>query len=425
MTVNFTESPSAAPERPDLTRLLLGTLRDRHANPDPRAAVLRCLVLGLSNKITPAAIRRWLLLVATPEQQLCVAPAGTWFQLVGEAKRRRSDSSALQTARRMVARVVTPVAPGTFTSKRQEVQCRVAIAIIGGQLLRMGYDKLLVSADWLALQMGFSTPAAARAIIKAMEKAKWIRRVSSRTIGNALHYRLMTLPTEELRDWAEVHHGTVQALADGAPERSYFATVLMAAGSPVWFYSGDVLTGGRTWLRLALEYSGHPKSERLGLSSRHNVVLRDELKREVPGALEGRIDLAAALEAKSEDTFAVFRHLERVDEFAALACANRERIQAFRAEANEKFHAATIPRGLIRDALLSVGRLPEGNDREGIQHWVQTAASHFNIGSGVVHDPAMRRAVSALLIVRATSAGWPASIITKAIPFIIRDPIPA
>jgi hypothetical protein len=425
LTVNFTESHSDAPPRHDLTPLLIRTLRDWHANPDPRAAVLRCLVLGLSNKITPAAIRRWLLVMGTPEQQLCVAPAGTWFQLVGEAKRWRKDSSALQTARRMVARVVAPVAPGTFTSKRQEVQCRVAIAIIGGQLLRTGYDKLLVSAEWLALQMGFSTPGTARAIIKAMEKAKWIRRVSSRSIGNALHYRLMTLPTEELRDWAELHHGTVQSLADGAPERSYLATVLMAAGSPVWFYSGDVVTGGRTWLRLALEYSGHPKTERLGLSSRHSVVLRDELKREIPGALEGHIDLAAALELKCEETFAVFRHSERVDEFAALACANRKRIQTFRAEATANFHASTIPRGLIRDALYSIGPLPEGNDREGIQRWVRAATSHFNTDSCQVHDPAVRSAVSALLIDRATSAGWPDPIITRAIPFIFRDPNPA
>ena len=41
MTVHFSDSPAATPARPDLSELLLKTLRDKAGNPDPRAAVLR------------------------------------------------------------------------------------------------------------------------------------------------------------------------------------------------------------------------------------------------------------------------------------------------------------------------------------------------------------------------------------------------
>ena len=331
MTVHFSDSPTETLARPDLTELLLKTLRDKAGNPDPRAAVLRVLVRGLAHKVSPTAVRRWLVLLGTPEQVLCTAD-GQWQQLVAEAKAWLAGSSSLTTARRMVARVVAPVAPATFTSKRQEVQARVAIAVIGGQLLRTGYDKLLVTGDWLGLQMNL-TPTAARTLLRALERTHWIRRVSSR--GGALHYRLMKLGTEDLRDWADLHHGVIQALADGTPEDSFLATVLMTAASPAWHYSDGIITGGRTWLRLVLAYSGQPVGEWLGLSKRANTQLRDELHRELPGALEGAVDLAAVLSVKSEETLAFFRHVEREDDLAALAIVNRARVAAFR-EASEE-----------------------------------------------------------------------------------------
>ena len=294
MPVHFTDSPADS-SRLDLTELLLKTLCDKAGNPDPRAAVLRVLVRGLAHHVSPVAIKRWLVLLGTPEQVLCTAD-GQWQQLVSEARSWLATSSSLSTARRMVARVVAPVAAGTFSSKRQEVQARVAVAVIGGQLLTTGYDKLLVTGDWLGLQMGLTAPAA-RTILKALERARWIRRVSSR--GGALHYRLMKLENEDLRDWADLHHDAIQALADGTPEDSYLATVLMTAASPAWHYSDDIITGGRTWLRLVLGYSGQPASEWLGLSKRANTQLRDELRRELPGTLEGAVDLAAVLSVKS------------------------------------------------------------------------------------------------------------------------------
>ncbi|MET4705167.1 hypothetical protein [Frigoribacterium sp. UYMn621] len=421
MTVNFTESHRVAPARLDLTELLLKTLRDKAGNPDPRAAVLRVLVRGLAHHVSPTAIKRWLVSLGTPEQVLCTTD-GQWQQLVREAKVWLASSSSLSTARRMVARVVAPVMPGTFTSKRQEVQARVAVAVIGGQQLRTGYDKLLVTGDWLGLQLNL-TPTAARTILKALERARWIRRVSSR--GGALHYRLMKLGTEDLRDWADLHHDTIQALADGTPEDSYLATILMTAASPAWHYSDDIIAGGRTWLRLVLAYSGQPAGEWLGLSKRANTELRDELHRELPGALEGTVDLAAVLSVKSEETFAFFRHVERKDDLAALAIVNRTRVAAFREASAEKFAAKKFAGGLLHAAYDFAGRVPHGSDLAEVQRWTSQAAAYFNAGGGVVHDTALLPVLAGLLRELTSKAGWSDALIDKAVPFIIRETLPA
>ena len=421
MTVHFSDSPAETPARPDLTELLLKTLRDKAGNPDPRAAVLRVLVRGLAHHVSPTAVRRWLVMLGTPEQVLCTAD-GQWQQLVAEAKAWLASSSSLATARRMVARVVAPVPPGTFTSKRQEVQARVAVAVMGGQLLRTGYDKLLVTGDWLGLQLNL-TPTAARSVLKALERAHWIRRVSSR--GGALHYRLMKLGTEDLRDWADLHHDTIQALADGTPEDSYLASILMTAASPAWHYSDDIITGGRTWLRLVLAYSGQPAGEWLGLSKRANTQLRDELHRELPGALEGAIDLAAVLSVKSEATFAYFRHIERKDDLAALAIVNRARVTAFREAAAEKFAAKKFAGGLLHGAYDVAGRVPHGSDLAEVQRWTSQVAAYFNAGAGVVHDAALLPVLADLLRELTAKAGWSDTVIGKAVPFIIRETQPA
>ena len=421
MTVHFSDSPAETPARPDLTELLLKTLRDKAGNPDPRAAVLRVLVRGLAHHVSPTAVRRWLVMLGTPEQVLCTAD-GQWQQLVAEAKAWLASSSSLATARRMVARVVAPVPPGTFTSKRQEVQARVAVAVMGGQLLRTGYDKLLVTGDWLGLQLNL-TPTAARSVLKALERAHWIRRVSSR--GGALHYRLMKLGTEDLRDWADLHHDTIQALADGTPEDSYLASILMTAASPAWHYSDDIITGGRTWLRLVLAYSGQPAGDWLGLSKRANTQLRDELHHELPGALEGAIDLAAVLSVKSEATFAYFRHIERKDDLAALAIVNRARVTAFREAAAEKFAAKKFAGGLLHGAYDVAGRVPHGSDLAEVQRWTSQVAAYFNAGAGVVHDAALLPVLADLLRELTAKAGWSDTVIGKAVPFIIRETQPA
>jgi len=422
MTVHFTDSPAETPAHPDLTELLLKTLRDKAGNPDPRAAVLRVLVRGLAHKVSPTAVKRWLVLLGTPEQVLCTAD-GQWQQLVAEAKAWLAGSSFLSTARRMVARVVAPVAPGTFTSKRQEVQARVAVAVIGCQLIRTGYDKLLVTGDWLGLQMNL-TPTAARSVLKALERARWIRRVSSR--GGALHYRLMKLGTEDLRDWADLHHDTIQALANGTPGDSVLASILMTAASPAWHYSDDIITGGRTWLRLVLAYSGQPAGEWLGLSKRANTQLRDELLRELPGALDGTVDLAAVLSVKCEATFAFFRHVERKDGLAALAIVNRARVAAFREASQEKFAAKKFVGGLLHDAYDVAGRVPQGSDLAEVQRWTSQAAAYFNAGAGVVHDTALLPVLAGLLREITSKAGWSDGVIAQAVPFIIRwYPVPA
>ena len=322
----------------------------------------------------------------------------------------------------MVARVVAPVMPGTFTSKRQEVQARVAVAVIGGQLLRTGYDKLLVTGDWLGLQMNL-TPTGARSVLKSLERAHWIRRVSSR--GGALHYRLMKLGTEDLRDWADLHHDTIQALADGTAEDSYLASILMAATSPVWHYSVDIITGGRTWLRLVLAYSGQPAGEWLGLSKRANTQLRDELHRELPGALEGTVDLAAVLSEKGEATFAFFRHVDRKDDLAALAIVNQARVAAFREASQEKFAAKKFAGRLLHGAYDATGRVPHGSDLAEVQRWTSQAAAYFNAGAGVVHDAALLPVLAGLLRELTSKVGWSEAVIDRGIPFIIRETLPA
>ena len=197
MTVHFTDTPAGTAPAIDLNSVLYPALRSKHGSALPDAVILRVLVSGLCAEppILAAVIRRFISAHAEPLVQAAAANPGRWFRLLQATRKHIATVNSpagladlrLQVARRMVARITTPIVAGT-TSYQREIRARAAIAIIGLQQIELGYESIVVSGTWLGSRLGV-TRSTATQILKTLEKdLGWIRRVGQR--GSALKWKL-------------------------------------------------------------------------------------------------------------------------------------------------------------------------------------------------------------------------------------------
>ena len=417
MTVTFKSeviSPSTA--RAELTPLLLPQLRSRHGSPDARSTLLRVLVRGLGSEVTPFAIRGWCRVNGDPEVLALVESNPAWSSLVAIAREHLADRApSLSAARRLVGRLVTEIPVGVV-SPRTEASARIALAVMVVQMITRNESKILCTSAWLGAQLNLQ-PLAAGRLLRVMEfKLKWIRRVGGRSGG--LFFRLTKLD-QETGSWADLHEAMIAALVEKDYRQNPLALAISTASHPAWHYGLGYLDSGRAWLTLVRSMSGQPKSVGLGLGPVTVRKLTRELHAQLPGALEGGIDLELSLDVIADLSLATFYKKEREMQLAAEATDNRARVVAFREAQTRKFELRKAAGVLLRAALGEVREIPPGTDLTSAAAFVGEMATWFNRDSPI-EDPTMFAPVAEMLTERMVSAEWSAALIQRAIPHVIR-----
>lgn len=331
MAVSFSAEPEQVVDDA-LDHLLHTQLRSTaHADLSPRAILLRCLnaTLGATPPRAAHAVRARLRVLAGPEVRPLVTDPHQWARLVSLSRKRVASSSSaggvavlrLEVARRVVGRVVTPLPPGTLTWAR-EVNARAALAIIGCEQIELGYEKIVISAGFVAVRLGVTRPYA-QGILRTLERdLHWIVRDGKRR--GAIRWRLTKFSgpmKEEYQGQVELHSLAVDALASGELAGSALATVIASADHPAWFHSmvrisantdrTKKILGARGWISVVHAMAG-PSSTRgkpterdaqgLGLSMRRLRATRREAAAEMPGIFDPGASIAKLLAAKSAAT---------------------------------------------------------------------------------------------------------------------------
>lgn len=417
MTVTFaSEAASPSTARVDLAPLLLPQLRSRHGSPDARSTLLRVLVRGLGSKVSPFAIRGWCRVHADPDVLALVNSNPAWSSLVAVAREHLADRApSLSAARRLVGRLVTEIPVGVV-SPRTEASARIALAVMVIQMVARNESKILCTSAWLGAQMNLQ-PLAAGRLLRAMEfKLKWIRRVGGRSGG--LFFRLTKLD-QETGAWANLHEATIAALAEKDYRQNPLALAISTASHPAWHYGLGYLDSGRAWLTLVRSMSGQPKSVGLGLGPVTVRKLTRELHAQLPGALEGGIDLELGLDVIADLSLATFYKEEREMQLAAEAIENRGRVLAFREAQTRKFELRKAAGVLLRAGLREVREMPAGTDLAGAAAFVGELATWFN-RDVPIEDPTLLAPIAEMLTERMVATEWPAALIQRAVPHIIR-----
>jgi len=407
-------SPSTA--RAELTPLLLPQLRSRHGSPDARSTLLRVLVRGLGSKVTPFAIRGWCRVNGDPEVLALVESNPAWSSLVAIAREHLADRApSLSAARRLVGRLVTEIPVGVV-SPRTEASARIALAVMVVQMITRNESKILCTSAWLGAQLNLQ-PLAAGRLLRVMEfKLKWIRRVGGRSGG--LFFRLTKLD-QETGAWANLHEATIAALVEKDYRHNLLALTISTVVHPAWHYGLGYLDSGRTWLTLVRSMSGQPRSVGLGLGPVTVRKLTRELRAQLPGALEGGIDLELGLDVIADLSLAIFYKDDRETQLAAEAIENRIRVLAFREVQILKFDLRKAAGVLLRAGLREVREMPARPDIAGAAAFVGELATWFNRDSPI-EDPTMFAPLAEMLTERMVSAEWSVAIIHRAIPSIFR-----
>ena len=417
MTVTFkSEVISLSYARVDLSPLLLPQLRSRHGSPDARSTLLRVLVRGLGSKVSAFASRGWCRVHTDPEVLALVESNPAWSSLVAVAREHLADRApSLSAARRLVGRLVAEI-PGGVVSSRTEASARIALAVMVDQMVARNESKLLCTSAWLGTQMNLQ-PLAAGRLLRAMEfKLKWIRRVGGRSGG--LFFRLSKLD-EETGAWATLHEATIAALVEKNYRQDSLALAISVASHPAWHYGLGYLDSGRTWLTLVRSMSGQPRSVGLGLGPVTVRKLTRELHAQLPGALEGGIDLELGLDVIADLSLATLYKEKRETQLAAEAVENRARVLAFRKAQTRKFELRKAAGVLLRAGLREVREIPPGTELASATAFVGEMATWFNRDSPI-EDPTMFAPLLEMLTERMVAAEWPAPLIHRAVPHIIQ-----
>ena len=360
MAVYFTDDSAVVPLPLDLGKVLFPALRSTHGNATPDAVILRVLVAGLTAEppVPATVVRRWVSVhaLAEPLVQSAASNSSRWFRLLKAARKHIASVNSpagiadlrLQIARRMVARVTTPIAPGLISHQR-EVRARAAIAIISLQQIELGYEAILVSGTWLGSRLGLNRSTSS-SILKTLEKdLGWIRRVGQR--GSALKWKLTKLSGpqgDELRDRALVHGETIDAIASMNYTDTALAELIATVAHPAWNYSRarkagsdepSQILGSRAWVAAVHYWAVLPKSDGLGLPLRALAKLQREVTGEIPGAFNRLVPLTESLDAHAAASGALIYRAERDTAAAADAAVDRQRIAEFRI-VNAARHAA-------------------------------------------------------------------------------------
>lgn len=353
------------------------------ANPTPTRVALAALCRGLdgSVRIPPRTIRTWLR-SRRPDTRTVTDTPASWHRLVRAARDRvgpgGSSSPAarvelqLQLARRLYGHLMSPC-PGV--SVQRATSARGALAVVGVGLLRhaheKGWDSLLVTGPWLAVQMGVSRPTAEAALRTAVD-AGWLRIVKKQR-GGARTVRLARLG-HEARGVAWSLYDEVEEVADhlshGDTNASLATQLTFVADHPVWGYSekdadrpSAPIIGRATWL-IALADALNVDPARFGFTPRaishhRRHVLRLGLGG--PGRVVDRLDEWA------ERTGAMDRYRAREE---ARRRAADERRAAVRTERERRRGARAV-----LEPVLAEHRIPEPEQpRDELASWASGLA---------------------------------------------------
>ena len=165
--------------------------------------------------------------------------------------------------------------------------------------------------------------------------------------------------------------------------------------------------------------SGQPKSVGLGLGPVTLRKLTRELHAQLPGALEGDIDLELGLDVIADLSLATFYREERETQLAAEAIENRARVLAFREAQTRKFELRRAAGVLLRAGLREVREMPPGTELASAAAFVGELATWFNRDMAI-EDPTMFAPLAEMLTERMIGAEWSGALIQRAVPHIIR-----
>ena len=441
MTVHFTDTPEATAPALDLNAALYPALRSKHGSALPDAVILRVLVSGLCAEppILAAVIRRFISAHAEPLVQAAAANPGRWFRLLQATRKHIATVNSpagladlrLQVARRMVARITTPIVAGT-TSYQREIRARAAIAIIGLQQIELGYESIVVSGTWLGSRLGV-TRSTATQILKTLEKdLGWIRRVGQR--GSALKWKLTKFSgpqRDELRDRSLLHGSAVDALASQSYADDPLAELIASAAHPAWNYSRvrkspeseEVVTilGARAWVSAIHFYASLPMSDGLGLPRAALSKLQKQVAGELPAVFDARIPLLAALDTHALASGALVYHAERDALAAADAAIDRARIAEFRIVNSARHAARKALAAALRKAWTDrgvLGRVP--TEVDALATWTGRAAQIIAEGGLVVQATDVTSARE-FLTNQVIYQGHDAAKAAKVAGFVFRD----
>ena len=443
MTVYFTDTPADTAPALDLNSVLYPALRSKHGATAPTAVLLRIIVAGLTAEppIPASVIRRWLAAhaLAEPLVQAAAANPARWFKLLQAARVHIATVHSpagvanlkLQVARRMVARITTPIVPGTATGQ-QQIRARAALAVIGLNQIELGYESILVSGTWLGSRLGVSRPMAT-GILKTLEKdLGWIRRVGQR--GSALKWKLTRFAgpqRDELRDRSLLHGSAVDALSSMNYSDDPLAELIASAAHPAWNYSRVrrspdseevvAILGSRAWVAAVHHYAALPVGEGLGLPKSALGKLQRQVAGELPAVFDARVPLLAALDAHALASGALVYRAERDALAAAAAAVDRQRIAEFRVVSAARHAARKALAAVLRKAWTDrgvLGRVPE--DVAELATWTGHAAQVVAEG-GLVVQPSDLETAKTFLINLVIYRGHDAAKAAKVAGFVFRD----
>ena len=147
--------------------------------------------------------------------------------------------------------------------------------------------------------------------------------------------------------------------------------------------------------------------------------LTRELHAQLPGALDGDIDLELALDVIADLSLAAFYRKERETQLAAEAIENRARVLAFRETQTLKFELRKDAGVLLRAGLREVREMPPGTELASAAAFVGELATWFNRDS-LIEDPTLFAPLAEMLTERMVASEWPTALIQRAVPHIIR-----
>ncbi|MCU1585482.1 MAG: hypothetical protein JWM49_2038 [Microbacteriaceae bacterium] len=432
MTVVFTDTPTLT--REDLTAALQITLGRLSPSTTPKSRALTGLVRALALGSTPAEARRALLRV-DPEFAAALNSNSKFASLLRVARSSILGSSGssypaaaaaregtrLRVARRLVGHLITPATAGAVASRKTELNCRVAITILGLMALEgvsnNGLDAVLCSRGFLGLQMNLSLPTAGTTLGGLVELG-WIRRVA--TVGGTARWRLSTLtPEEDLVAW--VYADTVDALVHGHSEP--LADVIRTVMHPAFAYE-EALTV-RSWHYLMLKQLHHlPTGERLGLGRASIGKVKRAIADALPGLEDGQ-PLADALDEFTRTrSLAEYVKGDREINLREKSEIFRAGLQAAREKRQEDFEDRRFCRALFHAGEKQIGEVPDaGQPRAEFEAWLVAGRVVFGIdGKCKVADPGLRPAFREVLGQRLGKAGYSERIVEQAIAYVLPEP---
>jgi hypothetical protein len=423
-SVRFAEASQLAGSSLTALAPLLGrVLFSKHGTSDPQQVIRAMICSAIGSGHPAAAVRHYIQAMPRAAHLVSLTGQDSWYPLVASAKaymKLVNDADGGARAKRLpwarigTARLVSPLPADADISTRLEARIRITMAVLMARALETGFDTLLATSGWLALEIN-TTPVQAAKVLKTMARLRWIRRV--RGSGMGIRYRFCFLDTGDLREAAWSYNLTVDALANNRPEEDPLALLISMVRSPAWAYSEEL--GHRAWLRLAITLMPTVDTH-LGLSRLSYRKLGKALDTELPGALTGDIDLPAALGLYAEESLAVFIYEDRGTDLAAAAKENLVRLHDVRAVSNQKFADIKAAQQILRDAWKRVGRVPDAVEPgEAIKRWVDDAAAYF-VGNPV--EPEMLEPVQDQLRGVLDQRGHDESLINRIGAYVLPEP---